>query len=161
MQLPLLALFVVSLFNPTPDPYWRNLQRVNLEWETNAEGWADVMTIEVPALPVLEESHAFRGMGNRTSDVEEWRPLVNGHFSDLGPEAVEMMMRIIACESGGNPHARNPHSSATGLAQIMWSVWGDYYGFSRADLEIPELNLWTARQVYDQQGWYAWTCWRR
>lgn len=104
------------------------------------------------------ELAVHRGMG---SDVEQWRPLVAGHFSDLGQEAVDMAMRIMACESGGNPHARNPRSTATGLMQIMASVWGPEFGFSREDLEVPETNLWVARQVYEIQGWQAWTCWRR
>lgn len=102
-----------------------------------------------------------RGMGNGTSDVAQWEPLVAGHFSDLGQEAVDMALRIMACESGGNAHARNPRSTATGLMQIMAAVWGPEYGFSRTDLEKPEINLWVARKVYDQQGWNAWSCWRR
>lgn len=99
-----------------------------------------------------------RGMG---SNVEQWRPLVAGHFSDLGQDAVDMALRIMACESGGNTHARNPRSTATGLMQIMASVWGPEFGFSREDLEVPEINLWVARRVYEIQGWEAWVCWQR
>jgi soluble lytic murein transglycosylase-like protein len=104
------------------------------------------------------EPSVNRGMG---SDVEQWLPLVAGHFSDLGQEGVDQAMRIMACESGGNTHARNPRSTATGLMQIMYSVWGPEFGFSRDDLEVPEINLWVARQVYEIQGWDAWSCWRR
>jgi soluble lytic murein transglycosylase-like protein len=112
----------------------------------------------VEAKSVAQTSSTYRGMG---SDVEQWLPLVAGHFSDLGQDAVDMAMRIMACESGGNTHARNPRSTATGLMQIMYSVWGPEFGFSRDDLEVPEINLWVARQVYERQGWDAWTCWKR
>lgn len=149
-------------FSPEPltnPPPATALQILNALYDgTNAEGWESVMTIEVPPLVYAQESNPPRGMGN---DVEQWRPLVAGHFSDLGQDAVDMAMRIMACESGGNPSARNPRSTATGLMQIMASVWGPEFGFSRGDLEIPELNLWAAREVYDRQGWNAWTCWRR
>lgn len=39
---------------------------------------------------------------------------------------------IIQCESGGNPTAQNPHSSASGLYQILDSTWGHYDGYARA-----------------------------
>lgn len=161
---PLLLAVLLSVFSPEPfhnPPPPTPLMILNASYDgTHVEGWDRVFDITPPApFVTLEEPiDPFRGMGD---DVEQWRPLVAGHFSDLGQEAVDMAMRIMACESGGNTHARNPRSSATGLMQIMASVWGEYYGLSRADLESPELNLWVAREVYEQQGWNAWTCWRR
>lgn len=39
---------------------------------------------------------------------------------------------IIQCESGGNPTAQNPHSSASGLYQIIDGTWDHYDGYARA-----------------------------
>lgn len=59
--------------------------------------------------------------------VEQWRHIVEYFWPSW---AVERMMRIMDCESKGDPNAKNPHSSATGLFQIMgfWQKkWpGDY-----------------------------------
>lgn len=100
--------------------------------------------------------HADTGMGDGASDVEEWRPLVAGQFSDLGGTVIDDVLCVMAGESGGNTHARNPRSTATGLMQVMASIWGPEFGFSRAELEVPEHNLYVARQILDRQGWDAW-----
>jgi hypothetical protein len=165
---PLLTLLFVVALSPfqtvPPDPYWTHLTEINMEWDTHPEGYERIFHIQVgdPAeyAAATEPGH-YSGMGNGTTDVAQWAPLIAGHFSDLGQEAVDMATRIMVCESGGNPHARNPRSTATGLMQIMASIWGEHFGLSRADLESPELNLWVAREVYEIQGWNAWTCWRR
>ncbi len=41
---------------------------------------------------------------------------------------------IISVESGGNPNARNPNSSATGAGQFIASTWLDTIGRERPDL---------------------------
>lgn len=96
------------------------------------------------------------GMGD---DVEQWRPLVAGHFGDLGVEAVDRVMCIMRGESGGNPSARNP-SGASGLMQVM-PFWASEFGLSRQRLFEPEINLWVARQIYEMQGWSAWSVYNR
>lgn len=101
---------------------------------------------------------ANRGMGNRTSDVEQWRPLVAGHFD---PGDVDRVLCLMEHESGGNPDAKNPNSSATGLMQVMASVWASEYGLSASDLYEPEINLWVARKIRDTQGWTAWAPYNR
>ena len=42
--------------------------------------------------------------------------------------------QIISAESGGNPNARNPHSSATGAGQFLASTWLDTMSRHRPDL---------------------------
>lgn len=154
MQLLLLVLFLVSLFNPTPDPYWQNLQRVNLEWETNAEGWETIFAIPEPGPVVTLEvtsTSVFRGMG---SDVEQWRPLVAGQFP---PEQLDNALCVIRSESGGNPDAKNPRSNARGLFQIMTSVWADEFGWSYSDFYVPELNVYAAARIWERSGWVPWS----
>lgn len=44
---------------------------------------------------------------------------------------------VLACESGGDLTARNPHSSASGKWQILDGTWAGFGGFARAYL-APE-----------------------
>lgn len=39
---------------------------------------------------------------------------------------------VLECESGGNPEAQNPSSSASGLWQITNGTWNHYRGYHRA-----------------------------
>jgi soluble lytic murein transglycosylase-like protein len=96
-------------------------------------------------------------MGNRTSDVSQWLPLVAGHFN---PEDVETALCLIGFESGGNPNARNQSSGASGLMQILPS-WAPKFGVSREDLFKPEINLYIARQLKDDGGWRHWSPYKR
>ncbi|TFH60886.1 MAG: hypothetical protein E4G90_09865, partial [Gemmatimonadales bacterium] len=58
----------------------------------------------------------YRGMGNQTTDVEQWRSLVTAYF----PGSVDLVMCLIRWESGGNPNAINQQGSgARGLLQVM------------------------------------------
>ena len=83
--------------------------------------------------------------------VEQWRPMVAYYWP---AEHVDRMLRIMACESGGLPTAKNPRSSATGLFQIMkfWQkAWpGDYTD--------PWTNAAVAYQIWLTQGYGAWVC---
>ena len=54
-----------------------------------------------------------------TGTVEQWRTLIALHF----PNEIDTAMRIIACESGGNPNAKNGSSTAAGLWQFLRSTW--------------------------------------
>lgn len=90
---------------------------------------------------VAEPSGVDTGMGG---DVEQWRSLVAAYFP---AEQVDAALRIMACESGGNPNAYNP-SGASGLMQVL-SSWADNFGYAPADLFIPEVNLRIARYLYD------------
>ena len=52
--------------------------------------------------------------------VEQWLPLVMSYFSGAD---VDIAMRIISCESRGNPNAKNRSSTAAGLWQFLRSTW--------------------------------------
>ena len=89
--------------------------------------------------------------------VEEWRPLVAGHFP---PEAVDTALCLMELESGGNPNAQNPSSGASGLFQVLPS-WADNFDMRPVDLFVPEKNVYVARQLYDDGGWGHWSPWNR
>lgn len=59
--------------------------------------------------------------------------------------------RIMRCESGCHPWAHNA-SGASGLMQIMPFWW------KGRDPYDSDTNLIMAKEVYDQQGWPAWSC---
>ena len=95
-----------------------------------------------------------------SGNVEQWRPLVARYFR---PGDVATAMRILACENTqGNPSAKNPRSSATGLFQHLARYWtarsaaAGVPGSSRTD---PVANVIVAAWLRDQRGgWNHWTC---
>jgi hypothetical protein len=99
-----------------------------------------------------QEGFPNRGMGNQTTDVERWTSLVQQYF----PINYKDMLCIMSKESGGNPNAKNAHSTAMGLFQVMASVWADAFGLEPENLYHPETNVRIAKKVYDQQGYSAW-----
>lgn len=86
--------------------------------------------------------------------VERWRPIATHFWLKHGQWVVDRMMRILRCESGGNPWAYNSITGVKGLWQIhpLWQKkWpGDYYD--------PWTNGAVAYQVWLEQGWGAWAC---
>jgi len=92
----------------------------------------------------------FRSVPDR---VERWRSLVSAWFP---AEAVDTMMCLMKYESGGDPRAKNPTSSARGVFQIMASIWSPVFGVSYDDLNDPDTNIRLAAQIYDRQGYGAW-----
>jgi len=101
-------------------------------------------------------THPRPSSGGMGSDVEQWRNLASTYFSD-----VNTTLCIMSYESGGNPNAKNPNSSARGLMQILASLWAPTFGVSADDLYNPEINLWVAAKVYAQSGWWAWSPYTR
>lgn len=92
-----------------------------------------------------------RGMG---TNVEQWRGLVANHFSD-----VDRALCLMKYESGGNPNATS-WAGARGLLQVM-PFWAKHLGLSPDALYDPATNIRVARYVYGQQGWWAWSPYKR
>jgi len=90
--------------------------------------------------------------------VERWRPLVAQHFP---PDQVDTALCIIRHESGGDPTADNPRSTASGLFQILGSLWGPYYGVSRSELYEPTTNTRLAGDIWKNNGWSPWSPYQR
>lgn len=115
------------------------------------------------ALATLEEEKAKRRW---LGGVAQWRPLVEQYFP---AEYVEEAMIIMACESGGNPDAKNPNSTATGLFQFLDGTWAwmtvlsGWEGHSRLD---PEANVAVAAYLFEYSirtnhplgRWGHWEC---
>ncbi len=99
------------------------------------------------------EIHLRSSVGtNVGTRVERWRSLVSAYFGPYTNEA----LRVIACESGGDPNAHNP-SGASGLFQVM-PFWQAKFGGSLFD---PHNNVRIAKILFndgDRQGW-RWKHW--
>lgn len=72
--------------------------------------------------------------------------------------------RIIACESGGNPTAENPTSSAAGLYQFTSGTWNNYQGYPTASSAPPEVQRAKFQEVWAEgAGAFHWAssrgCW--
>ena len=94
--------------------------------------------------------------------IEQWRGLVQQHFPS---NRVDEALRIIQCESGGDPNAYNPYSGASGLFQFLPSTWATTApkaGYGGASVFDPTANIasaaWLANR-YQELGHYYWRAW--
>lgn len=116
---------------------------------------------QMPEIPA-EVSDALVELGTPAGPgVEGWRPLVEHFFA---PADVDRALRIMACESKGDPNARNPYSGASGLFQHMpryWSQRSSSAGYGGQSIFDPVANVAVAAWlVYDYPGggWGHWVC---
>ena len=91
--------------------------------------------------------------------VEQWRSLVETYFRAAD---VDRALRIMRCESGGNPNAKSPISSASGLMQHLgkyWAARSAAAGWAGASIFDPTANVAVAAWLRDQAGgWGHWVC---
>lgn len=73
-------------------------------------------------------------VGRWADDVARYFPL----------DQVDTMLRIIGCESGGNPNAKNPTSTASGLTQMLAGWYDGRWWPHRFDPFDPDENLYHA-----------------
>ena len=78
---------------------------------------------------------------------------------------MEEALRIIDCESNGDPDAYNPYSGASGLFQFLPSTWASTApsaGYGGHSVFEPEANVasaaWLANR-YQELGQYYWRAW--
>ena len=99
---------------------------------------------------------------NHPPAVERWRPLVQQFFPS---NRVEEALRIIDCESNGDPDAYNPYSGASGLFQFIPSTWASTApksGYGGRSVFEPEANVASAAWLgnrYEGLGQYFWRAW--
>ena len=96
------------------------------------------------------------------ASVESWRPLVAVYFH---PDHVDRALSVLACESQGNPAARNPRSSAAGLFQFIRSTWDWQAGilglptYDAGGPLNPENNIRAAANLSNGgASWSHWVC---
>lgn len=94
-----------------------------------------------------------------THDVERWRGLVQAHF---GPTTTDAALRVMACESGGNPDAYNSSSGASGLFQHLqryWDARSDAAGWGDVSPFDPPANVAVAAWLSNRGAdWSHWVC---
>lgn len=108
--------------------------------------------------PRIQIAHSHPPRRTWTGTVEQWRPLVEKYFQ---PDAVPWAMRVMACESGGDPFAKNPNSSASGLFQHLARYWPDRSsaaGWGGADIFDGEANIAVAAWLFATGGPGHWVC---
>ncbi len=108
-----------------------------------------------PSRPVKSSPPAPVQLSSR---VERWRPLVEAYFPG---DWVNWALRIIQCESEGDPNAANPDSSARGLFQHLGKYWEERSadaGWAGADIFDPEANVAVAAYLLRRDGTWHWTC---
>jgi hypothetical protein len=91
-------------------------------------------------------------------DVERWRPVVDTYFPE---DRVEWALRIMECESRGDPNAKNPNSSASGLFQHLARLWpprAEAAGWAGADVFDPFANIAVAAWLLENGGTSHWEC---
>lgn len=110
--------------------------------------------------PVVVSSSPATEQVDRPSggDCYGWGELVATYWpADQVPTAC----RVLGCESGGNPTARNPSSSASGLWQFLYDTWHSWRGSSTADQAwqaSPDEQTAAAFNLWAASGWSPWSC---
>lgn len=97
------------------------------------------------------------GEASPSAAVDRWRPLVEYWFP---PGEVEKALRVIWCESRGNPDAVNPASTqASGLFQHLPEFWpqrSQAAGFPGSSIFNPTANVGVAAWLVNRDGWGHW-----
>jgi hypothetical protein len=177
------AVVLLAIMWALPSPAWAHNETDIDEWvhewvleadmALNREliaRWVDMMDRHPWYLEPEVEAHTHTPTVGRTdsgmgSNVAQWLPLVAKHFD---PEDVGTAMCIMALESGGNPDAKNPRSTAAGLFQFLRSTWDNMVpasvsGGSYASGQVyqPEANIRSAAWLQDAAGWTQWSPYKR
>jgi hypothetical protein len=128
-----------------------------------------------PLIEVLAEWEPITSMTTTTSlashnqhwaTVEAWRPEVTEAVTHFGGNSndVDRFLHIMQCESGGDPLAKNPNSSASGLMQHLTRFWqerAESAGVPGADVFDGNSNIWVSAWLAlaaPGGGWQHWVC---
>lgn len=117
---------------------------------------------QVIQVPVVGPAFDVAIAAPASPGIEQWRPLVAEFFP---PDLVALALKVMDCESGGDPAAFNP-SGASGLFQHMpryWSARSSAAGWGGADIFDPRANVAVAAHLATTDGWWHWNpsrgCW--
>jgi hypothetical protein len=90
--------------------------------------------------------------------IERWRPLVANYFPE---DRIDWALRIMECESHGDPLAKNPTSTASGLFQHLANLWEERAadaGWAGTDVFDPIANIAVAAWLLETGGPGHWVC---
>ena len=95
-------------------------------------------------------------------NVERWRSDVRGALAEYGlSDEEDRFMRVMWCESRGDPDAVNAESGASGLMQHIPRYWDDRAraaGFQGASPFDPIANIYASVWLLHVGGWSHWEC---
>ena len=95
-------------------------------------------------------------------NVERWRSDVRGALAEYGlSDEEDRFMRVMWCESRGDPDAVNAESGASGLMQHIPRYWDGRArsaGFQGASPFDPIANIYASVWLLDVGGWSHWEC---
>lgn len=92
----------------------------------------------------------------RTYRAEQWRPLVERYFP---PGDVDWALRVIWCESRGDPNASNgSHDGLMQQSRRYWPGRAAKAGWAGASPFDPEANLAVSAWLLRTGGRSHWTC---
>ena len=81
-----------------------------------------------------------------------------GYLDDHIESAREAFLAcVVQAESGGDPTAQNPTSSASGLFGDLDSTWGGYGGYQHAREAPPAVQWQMNEALYDEAGRSPWS----
>lgn len=112
---------------------------------------------EIARLRAAVEWHRQRGVARWPGDGAA-AIILACHTRAESPRRCGEARAVAACESHGDPHAKNRTSTASGLFQFLDSTWHrqGYPAFSVFD---PYLNALAALRIRDRDGsWRQWEC---
>ena len=93
-------------------------------------------------------------------NVERWRSDVRGALAEYGlSDEEDRFMRVMWCETRGDPDAVNAESGASGLMQHIPRYWDDrarFAGFQGASPFDPIANIYASVWLLDVGGWSHW-----
>jgi len=115
---------------------------------------------------VTAATSASTSEGAYRATVEVWRDEVQFAISYWGGNAgdVDRFLRIMECESGGDPLAKNPTSSASGLMQHLTRYWDERAaaaGMPGGDVFDGRTNIYVSAWLAlaaPGGGWQHWVC---
>lgn len=128
----------------------QKIQELEKELQSRKQQQQNLATTTQPRFEIVRVAHAAEPT---VSGVEQWRGLVSKYFPS---NQVDYALRIMSCESGGNPQSVNWNDAkitgmpSNGLFQINSPQNWDWHD--------PESNVKRAAEMFSRRGWQPWSC---